>query len=260
MKRDIWDRSFSPSEIPRYPCPHCFQFSLKLSGKVLFDEPEYSKKNHSHEEFEPEWVTERVSLQLKCDASDCKEIVNVIGDMTWAYDYDAEGHSGEVQVVKPAAFFPAPPMIDIPSDTPTKAKIAAEQAFAVCWADTGSAANRIRASVELALDGLNVPRTGISKKTGKTVDLDLNGRIQWLEKQSGVKKDHASTFEALRVAGNAGSHGANDVSWADFLDCLFLYEAALEDLFGSKSKLLANAKARLLKLKKPKQKNFGEGE
>lgn len=220
---------------------------------MTFTEPEYSRKNHKHEDFEPEWVTERASLQLVCDIASCGEVVNVIGEAEFTYDYDEDGYSGEIQVVTPAAFFPAPPMIDSPENMPKKAQKALEQAFAVCWGDTGSGANRIRTSVELALDALNVPRTGLSKKTGKTFDLDLNGRIQWLEKQSGAQKEHASTFQALRVAGNAGSHGASDVSWSDFLDCLFLYEAALEDLFGSKSQMLTDAKVRLLKLKPPKQ-------
>lgn len=254
MKRDIWIQSFSRDNIPRYPCPSCKERTLKLHGKVISSEPAYSEANHSHEDFEPEWAVERISFQLRCDVSACGELVNVIGESFVDYDWDDDHGQVMVSLLSPKAFFPAPPLIDFPSAMPDDARKAAEQAFAVCWNDTGSAANRIRVSVELSLDALKVPRVGIAKKTGKPIDLDLNGRIQWLEKQTGDLGNHASTFQALRVAGNAGSHAADDVSWDNLLDCFVLFEAAIEDLFGSKSAMLAQAKANLLKLKSSKKK------
>lgn len=252
MDIGVWRRSFTADDIPRYPCPKCREKSLKLNGEVEVREPTFSTAYANHDDWEPALALERFLLRLICDVPKCGEVVYVIGFAGWDYDYGAEDGTSMVRFLRPKAFYPAPPMIDFPKEIPKRPEAEITKSFAVCWVDPNSAANRLRVGVELILDNLKVPKVIKTKKGGKH-ELDLNGRIQWLEKQTAQEASHAGTFHALRVAGNVGSHGAG-VSWESFLDCLLLLEAAVEEIFGKSSQMLLEAKERLMKLKE-KSKN-----
>jgi hypothetical protein len=97
-------------------------------------------------------------------------------------------------------------------------------------------------SVEFLLDHLTIPRTSMSRKTGKPVDLDLNRRIQYYEKSSPA---HANTFHALRLIGNLGSHGTPLMQEA-LLDAFEIYEDALSDIIGGRNAYLDKIKKKIM--------------
>lgn len=254
MKKNLWRRAFVASAIPKYPCPRCKDGQLVIDGKLSERQPEWSVRDANDPDTDWLDIIERFHATLVCDNKYCGEIVSIIGTSGPEQDYNEESGTVYVSTFRPEAIFPAPPMIVVPPKMPTRANAHLKKAFQVCWADENAAANCLRVSVEYLLDDLGIPRVGKSKK-GDDVDLDLNSRIQIMEKSSDKIAGHASTFHALRLVGNLGSHGSG-VKWDNLLDGFLIYEKALADLLGNEGALFEEAKARLLSLKKPKVKKL----
>lgn len=242
FERDLWFGHFSRSRIPRHRCPSCISGRLLSTNESLsILEPEYSKKCRQNEDWEPDWDVERFSLKLSCDNADCGEQCFVIGDTLIQEDYDEEFGWGLESALRPRAFFPAPPIIDVPSDMPVDVMKQIRKSFELFWSDFNSCANRLRVSVEVLLDTLKVARVS-TDKNGKTVPLDLNGRIALFAK---IEPDHAETLTALRMIGNLGSHG-DAVGREALLDAFEIYEDALKDLCGNRKSRMAALRSKLI--------------
>lgn len=245
MNRKLWTSSFDPKKPPQFPCPTCDAGRLGLVEETThIVEPAYSKDAHSHEEWEPDWITERFSMHLKCSDKGCGEVVVVAGDTTVLefYEEGPEGYDvSYMTAVKPKIMFPAPPIIDVPENAPDTVTGPLDAAFGLYWTDRAAAAARIRTSLERLLDDKLVPTEAINKD-GQTHLLDLNGRIQVFEK---TNPDEAETFHALRMVGNIGAHG-QDLKSQTLLDVLEIYEDALEKLYSDKQAKLKAIKDKIL--------------
>lgn len=246
LNREIWEALYPNGNTPNFPCPNCDHGRLvadPTASKV--EEPSYSSELYKHDDFEPDWATERFYELLRCNNSKCGEIVIVSGDTQFVEVYDEEFGWGYASALRPRTFFPAPPIIPIPKNVPSVVRSEIEKAFSLFWLDVGSAGNRIRTSVEYVLDDLNVPRETKSSKNGALVRLDLNGRIQNFQKQS---PELAKSFDALRIVGNLGSHTAN-LSRDVFLDALEIYEDTLVEIFDNRTSYLNALKDKIIKSK-----------
>jgi hypothetical protein len=243
IDRALWVETFDRSQFPTFPCPRCERGRVSLDKDTLkIEEPPFSSLAHSHEGWEPDWTDERFSARLRCSEAGCGEIVIVSGDTRVVDSYDDEYGWGMISVLRPKTMFPAPPLIRIPAETPDEVRSRIKAAFSLFWVDFGSAANSLRMSVEHLLDHLKVPRTSINAKTGQTVDLNLNGRIQFFEKNS---PDHGTTFHALRHIGNLGSHGA-PLTLEVLLDAFEIYEDALAEIIGGRKAYLDALKQKII--------------
>lgn len=212
---------------------------------LVVQQPTYSKKDSNHPNWEPDWDIERFSAKLTCDASECGEIANVLGDTTVAEYYDDELNTWAlVALLRTRAFFPAPAIIEIPVEVPHFVSAEISKSFELFWIDLSSCANRLRLSVELLLDHFKIPRTGINKK-GKSMRLDLNARISLFEKSDPA---HAPTLTALRMIGNLGSHGG-DVNRTPLLDAFEIYEYALAELCGQRKARIEQLRQKLIESK-----------
>ncbi|MCC5968024.1 MAG: DUF4145 domain-containing protein [Natronohydrobacter sp.] len=246
FKRTLWTESFPRENIPKFPCPSCEDGRLiAQEGSLFIGEPIYSKVAKSHNNWEPDWDVERFSHRLLCDNEDCGEIVTIHGKTTLVEEYNDEFGWGLVSVLQPSSIAPAPPIIALPTNLPAAVIRQMRKVFALFWVDIGSAGNRLRSSLEGVLDDLHVPRQVLDQKKGAMIDLDLNRRIQHLEKQS---PDHAQTFHALRMIGNIGSHTA-ELSREALLDALELYEDALTEIYSDRKAYLEALKKKIIKTK-----------
>lgn len=248
MKRKLWAQTFQAENPPKFPCPHCSDGHLNLvpdSTKII--EPRYSEDAHAHVAWEPDWITERFNMTLRCDNQTCGEVAFVVGDTTISEQIE-DGPDGWVQTfvtaLRPKAIFPAPAMIELPEDMSLGIVAPLKDAFRLFWSDHGASAAKVRASLERVLDDKLVPTTTITKG-GDVVNLDLNGRVQAFEK---TNPDEAPTFHALRMVGNLGAHGQN-VDREALLDVLEIYESALEDLYSNKKEKLKAIQEKILKRK-----------
>ncbi|MCC4298325.1 DUF4145 domain-containing protein [Aurantimonas coralicida] len=246
FRRSLWAEAFPIGKLPKFPCPTCDDGRLIADKDSFFlGEPRYSKAAQGHDDWEPDWDVGRFSQRLICDHDECGEIVIVHGQTALVQEYDEEFGWSFVSVLQPNSLSPAPRMINLPKNLPWSVIKQLRQVFALFWVDIGSAGNRLRTSLEGVLDDLQVPRQVIDQKKGKMVDLDLNGRIQHLEKQS---PDQAQTFHALRMIGNIGSHTVA-LSREALLDAFELYEDALADIYSNRKAYLDEIKKKIIKTK-----------
>ena len=244
--RSLWEEVFSKEQFPSFPCPRCKRGRVSVgSSKLFIVEPTYSKAAHKHIDWEPDWLVERFSGHLSCTEKECGETVVVSGDTSTIEVWDDEVGFFVHSVLRPKSMFPSPPIIAIPKETPNEIEEKIKAAFGLFWLDIGSSANNLRTSVESLLDHLKVPKTAIVKKTGESVSLDLNGRIQYYEK---TNPDHASTFHALRVVGNLGSHGSK-LKREAVLDAFEIYEDALAEVIGGRKAYLDSLKKKIIENK-----------
>jgi hypothetical protein len=155
---------------------------------------------------------------FQCALKECGDVVCVTGDASLGENPDAASDQDRfIYTLFPIHIHRGLPMIDCPIEAPDTVKRDLEAAFTLFWLDLGSCANKLRISVEHALDALGVPTARM-----------LNDRINAFEK---IDPDHAQTFHALREVGNVGSHQGNNTR-ETILDAFEVYEDALRNLFG----------------------------
>lgn len=243
IDRTIWTGVFDREQFPTLPCPTCSRGRAAFDKATLrVEEPTYSAVGAQRDDWEPDWTIERFSAHMRCAEPKCGEVVVLSGETVFTETDNAEYGPAYISALRPRMMFPAPRIIEIPKDTPPSVSDRVKAAFGLFWFDLGACANSLRMSVEFLLDHLKVPRSSISAKTGKSIGLDLNGRIQSFEKTS---SPHASTFHALRVVGNLGSHGAL-LQDDTVLDAFEIYEDALSDIIGGRPAYLEALKKKLL--------------
>jgi hypothetical protein len=189
---------------------------------------------------------ERFSLQLICDNSSCGEVVIVSGDTSLVEFYDHEDDRWEYfSHLCPRAMFPAPLIIEVPTQAPREVRDNIRLASSHYWFDTSAAANRLRASVEFLLDFLEIPRESVNTANRNTRRLDLNARIAHYEQ---LNAEHAPSLTALRMIGNLGSHGEN-VQQEAILDAFEVYEYTLDALCGQRKDRIEALRQRLIETK-----------
>ncbi|MDY4284368.1 DUF4145 domain-containing protein [Xanthomonas sp. LF06-19] len=245
--RELWSGTYDPKKFPNFPCPKCSKGRAKHDGEnVKITEPTYSATDRRHPDWEPGWDVERFSLQLICDNTICGEVIVVTGETSLVEFYDEDDERWEYfSHLRPRSMFPAPPIINIPTQAPRNVVDNIRLASSHYWLDTSAAANRLRASVEFLLDFLQVPRETINSTTGKAKRTDLNGRIAHYEL---LNAEHAPSLTALRIIGNLGSHG-EDVQQEVLLDALEVYEYTLDALCGQRKDRIEALRQKLISTK-----------
>jgi len=243
-------RYFSDAPDFEYLCPKCgVGFLIPDQNTFKSTEPEYSRNAHSHEEWDPNWITYRFTVTCVCTKKDCGEIAFVSGEGSVDQRYADDGQPEYYDHFSIKSFFPTPRLCHIPVDTPAKVEECLEKSFSLYWVDTAAAANSLRASLESLLDELKIPSR--KKNTnGETVYISLHSR---LELWSASDREHAELCFALKEVGNLGSHGEL-VSAKHYFGSLAIYEHVLKELFennSTKMKALAQSIRDEIKAKKP---------
>lgn len=234
VDRNLWRSAYEVDDFPAFACPTCRAGRLRANEDPVIKEPTYSIAGREGDAYwEVGFEVERFWLSLICDNAKCGEVATVSGDSNWDEQYDEEeGGTISRQLLKPRAFFPAPWLIDMPDNVPPEVVESIMLASAHFWSDKGASANRLRAGTEYLLDHLKVPRED-QGRADKTIYLDLNRRIKLFEQ---TNADHAPSFNALRIIGNLGSHGA-EVTPALLMAAFELFEYTLEQLCGKKERI-----------------------
>jgi hypothetical protein len=92
MDRRIFQGIFTKEKPPQWPCPRCGKSVLQIVDKTFSeDEGADSRKAHSHEAWDPDWITKRFACLLMCTNASCGEIVSCVGigsvDEDYGYDF-----------------------------------------------------------------------------------------------------------------------------------------------------------------------------
>lgn len=242
--RSLWGEKFSRDSVPSFICPTCTKGTLQYDKKhFLKGEPQYSKDAQSHQEWDPDWTTERFAMLLQCNASKCGELVAVSGNTSVEQVDDEEQGWTYESLLVPRSMSPPPPIIQVPEKTPDTVHNELKLAYQLFWSDPGAAATRIRTSVERLMDHFKIAK--FKRQAGKLKPISLFARIEAFIVKNGqlVHQDH---LHALRAIGNLGTH-SNEATRADVLEAFQVYEHALDELIGKKSASIAKLAKKLKK-------------
>lgn len=249
IHRPLWHRVTPKNTIPGLPCPKCAMGKLKLiKDGLTVREPKYSSewRQKNRDDWEPDYIVERWSAELRCDEDACGEIVNMIGDID-VVDAEDELPDGTMawcleDVLRIQAVFPAPPFFRLSSNLPRAVARELEVAFCMYWTDTAACVARLRTAVERLLDNRKVPKEMKTKK-GKMKRMNLKERIDSFT----TGAVHADQLQGLRNIGNLGTHGMGDVTDEDLFDAIDVLEFVLTGIYDTQT---INAKAKKLQGKK----------
>lgn len=205
----------------------------EVEGQRLVHEAPWSRAGRSHEDWEPDWVTEDFAIFLECQNPDCAKGSVVSGTTTNDYFQVAASKWDHSHQFYPSNFTLAPLIFKAPEGTPDTVIFELDRAFHLFWSDMTAAANKIRNVVEAVLTQQKVKRTTLSKKR-KRVHLNTHDRIKEYETK---KPEEAELLMGLKWVGNANSHvTTEDVSRDELLNVFELCEHALLEIYKPHAK------------------------
>ena len=249
--RDQWSERHL--KLPPWVCPTCGKGRYKVVDNTLVElETGPSKREHSHDEWDPEWVEKRFVAIMRCDLISCGQVAAVSGDsgVLSFEEYTPEGEYDHSygSYYKPKLITPAPIPIGLPSKTPKELKKAVSDAASLIWISPESAANKIRQAIEILMDEKTVRKTSI--KNGKRTKLSLHARIVEFTKGDA---GNGSTLLATKWLGNSGSHNGG-VERDDVLDAFDMIEVVLDNLYETAKKEILRKVIAINKRKGPVKK------
>lgn len=232
MNRALWTSYITADRCPAWICPVCRIGILTLTEKTLAEEETVdSKRAHSHEEWDYDWVSSVFTAWAHCNNRSCKQTFAISGTGTLEPCYGPDGETGYENAYYPKACLPMLDIFEFAEGCPDDVGKEMRAAFSLFWSFRAACAGRIRVALECLLTHLKIPKKKKSKK-GKFYDLTLHDRIEELAKSD---PKIGAQFIALKLLGNAGSHDS-DVSQNDLLDAFEIMEHALAELIYYKNK------------------------
>jgi len=236
------------SEAPPWKCPRCGDGTLvmKKDGSQSHEHG-WSQDAHSHEAWEPEWISGIFQWTLQCSIQTCLHQVVTTGE--YVVDWDVEdGPNGQEQVYKdfylPKAFSEAPPIINLKVHFPDEIQILLTDAFSIFWVDVPSCLNKLRQCIEEILTIKKIAR--YAQCNGKRKSLTLHSRILRYEAKN---KDAGELLMALKWLGNEGSHSskkAKNLQRGDVLEAFDILEYALDVIFSPKKKAIGKKAKKIM--------------
>jgi hypothetical protein len=224
--------------MPDWTCPTCEKGVLKLEEQSFLKAEEAKSRDHSHEAWEPEWISYIYTCLLCCSNSDCKELVSSSG--TGSVDWEPS-EDGQEQVwfdyFTPLYFYPHLKIIAIPKKCPGNVSEPIIESFGLFFLSPSSAANSIRIAIEELLTELKIKKYSINN--GKRKHLPLHQRILLIPDKYSELKD---IVLAIKWIGNAGSHGSTEVNAGDVLDAYEFLEHVLQEIYKPSKELVIKAK------------------
>ncbi len=139
-----------------------------------------------------------------------------------------------------------PPLFLVKQCVPVKISNHLDVVFALFWTDPSAAIGKLRVCVEDILTDKKIKRFTSNK--GKRNRLNLHSRIELFEDKNPAA---SATLMAIKWIGNAGSHagGTMTISQEEVVEVLQIFEHALDQIYDTKSKVLAKKIAGINKRK-----------
>lgn len=221
--------AFEKERCPDWLCPACLNPSLAIvSGS--FSQGNSAWTSRYYNEIDPEQHETVFSCMLRCSRTGCGETVAVCGDgEVFQHQEDPENGGGlsYVQVFHARSFRPALPLFIPPAACPPAVLDQLREISALLTGHPAAAANAIRSLAELLLDDLGIPRE--EKRPGKSPrNLSLGGRLKLFKANLG---EHHEGFDALKLFGNAGSHGGTPIERKHLDDACLILEQLIDMLY-----------------------------
>lgn len=219
-------QGFSEDNIPKFPCPSCSGgWLIKKHFEYSYD-AETSKNSN-----EPWFGVDDYGYVFSCllECNNCNEAVSVAGTgcVEHYFDQDDPSQTYIADCFTPKFFQPALPIIEFPrgSTVPEKIRDTLAKSFALFWCDYDACANRIRATLEVLLDDMQVKR----RLPDAARDMTLHRRIETITADDGTKDGNIKDMiMALKWLGNAGSHELEGILHSQLIQGYKMMEAILQ--------------------------------
>jgi len=226
------DSLFTAFEMERCPdwlCPACLNPSLAIvSGSFYQGDSAWTARYYN--EIDPEQHETVFSCMLRCTRPSCGESVAVCGEGEAFQEQDDPENGGGtryVQVFRAHSFLPALPLFIPPDTCPPAVLDQLREISALLTGHPAAAANAIRSLLEVLLDELGIPRE--EERPGKAPrSLWLGDRLIVYKEQLG---EHHDGLDALKLFGNAGSHGGTPIERKHLDDACFVLEQLIKHLY-----------------------------
>lgn len=252
MDKDVstaWVNEFTTNNIPQFVCSKCGIGLLQFTrANILFSETGESKRNYSHEAWEPDWIRKRFAGILECNNSSCNEVSIIAGESRYSvYHTDERGEDHGHDYLSIRYFSPPPRFIKIPEKCPKKVCDSIVRSFELFYTDCSACANALRTAIEylMSAQGINKSKRSLS---GKRLMRSLHERIAEYRDTKNVSI--GNILLAVKWIGNSGSH-ESAVEHDDVLQCYEILEHALNEIYLGKTKVVARITKSILKRKGP---------
>ncbi len=243
MKRSLWTQSIRKCGCPAWPCPICRKGTLTLVRKSLaYHETIESKRAHSHEDWDPDWISYTFFAWAECNDSSCMQKFVISGTGGVEPECGPEGSLEYEDYFSPLVCHPMPDIIELPAKCPKEVTEELRAAFSIFWLHRAACAGRIRVALEYLMNYLGVPKKK-KDKSGKYSDLTLHARLDSFAKSEPAM---GPPLMALKWLGNTGSHD-RDITQTDLLDTFEILEHALVEIIDGRSARIAALSKKLTK-------------
>jgi len=223
---------FCIGHLPQWLCPTCSVGLLELNKESL--KVELTAKSLSlqeHPAHEPEYDNHFIVFHLRCNNKRCCESVVAAGsgktELEQYYLDNGDSHSEYSIIFNLQYFHPHLKIFDVPKDVPEGIVHMLNKSFALFFCDSDSCGNRIRASIELLLDNINMPRV-YKNKQDKEIRSNLHYRIEHLPEEHEKIK---SLLLAIKWLGNIGSHGNDGLTNKETIDAYEILKLVLDIIY-----------------------------
>lgn len=229
-------KSFTQSRCPCWRCPDCFNETLAMVPESFFKADTGETTRYMNEEWF--WVDHArlvFSCVLKCQRADCAATVAVSGG-GWTEEDNYYDENNQLQTNYPdwfqaKTFFPPLPLFLPPEGCPESVQDQLASVSSLLTGHPTAAANAIRSLLEVLLDDLQVPREEL--RPGKSPrGMTLHER---LNKHKSITGKHHDGMMALKLMGNAGSHGGKPVEQEHLEDACQVLEHLVMELYSVKA-------------------------
>lgn len=216
LNKSIKESCFYENHVPVWPCPSCDEGKLKLDpSKLIHQYDAASNLDFNEVWFDYDMARGVFTAHFNCNI--CEESVVSSGyfQLIEEFEHDDCGQPtnslGTIMKFEPKLFLPPLPIFSMKfnSGIPQEITDSMNKSFELFWCDLGSCINKIRTTIELILNNLN-----IKEKSPNGKDISLHNRIELIDP---CFDDVKKILLAIKWIGNAGSHELNGVSREDVL-------------------------------------------
>lgn len=234
MDRHVLKHPFTLRRTHHWMCPTCGQALLRIREDSFVKEEQSSSRDHSDEEWQPEWIRYVYSCMLVCSNVQCKEVVasSGTGSVHWHIEEDMNGVPQQVYEdhFRPKFFQPHLQIFQIPEACPCSVAKPLEDSFALFFAAPDSAIASVRTAMKALLGEMMLSR--FSATSGERRSINLHQSIALLDPKYAHLKD---VILAIKWLADDGSQDEGvSISIDDVMDAYELTEKILEAVYTPK--------------------------
>jgi hypothetical protein len=205
------------TQFPNIYCPTCN--SLLIYDRNSLHQEETSKSQPNSKDY----IT---TSKYSCE--NCNELVIMTG-ISYSENqiiiYDDPHYNKDRILYSPLFFTPTIPLFNIHHKCPSEVKNEIIRSFALYWNDVDSCVNKLRLSIELLMDSLEIDCSSEEKSKRR---LTLHQRIDLFKKKN---RKVGEILEAIKWIGNKGSHANTKLIVNEVITAYELLEHALNELY-----------------------------